>query len=321
MGLFSSFKQTETPAPARAPEQVRRADLTAVPAGAGWHAVRVRGKTEEASLWPSFAIDFLAECGDFRPLAKQLGKYIEYHRLAEGQTGELRDWAEKMAKAGLLVSADAVVERSPAGGGSEARILSVGIPSGGDEARLHRVITSFARNGAGARAHSGFYSRDELPTATAAPVREQAAALAAREGVSVAVLGEEDKQLYARQLAERAGVDPEVALFGLCDPCGAGFACGANRNVSLLRHAGQPFLSVDDDVVCEMASAPEPRAPAGWRCSLPAMLSSAGFTRNTGLLSRIPKAVHGDYLALHEKMLGRWRGRSAARERTRGDRF
>src|SRR5277367_1049837 len=67
VGLFSSSKQTDSPAGPRSPEAepVRRADLTAVPAGASWNAVSVRG-TAEAGLWPSFAIDFLAGCTEFK---------------------------------------------------------------------------------------------------------------------------------------------------------------------------------------------------------------------------------------------------------------
>ena len=87
MGLFSSFKLKQTtpssrPRPSDA-EPLRRADLTAVPAGAGWHAVSVRGE-KETGLWPSFAVDFLAACSEFRPLPEHLHEYARYHSIESG---------------------------------------------------------------------------------------------------------------------------------------------------------------------------------------------------------------------------------------------
>ena len=92
---------------------------------------------------------------------------------------------------------------------------------------------------------------------------------------------------YAARLAERAGVDPAIAAFALSDPLGAGFACGANRNALLLRHAGRPYLSLDDDMVCEMAAAPEPIGP-GWPCRLlvARRLRALVLSRSTRRLSK-----------------------------------
>ena len=64
------------------------------------------------------------------------------------------------------------------------------------------------------------------------------------------------RRYAARALPERAGIDPDIAAFALSDPFKTGFACGANRNALLLRHSGRPYLSLDDDMVCEMAAAP-----------------------------------------------------------------
>jgi len=64
------------------------ADLTAVPAGAGWHAVSVRGAAE-TRLWPSFAVDFLTGCSEFKPLSGHLREYARYHSSSPRRCGRL----------------------------------------------------------------------------------------------------------------------------------------------------------------------------------------------------------------------------------------
>jgi hypothetical protein len=315
VGLFSSTKRTELSPETRgstAAESVRRADLTAVPAGAGWQAVSVRG-VEGAGLWPSYAVDFLAACSEFKPLAEHLGEYARYHSLEAGEATEMRHWAEKMAAAGLFVRADHVVARCAArsGVGEAVRIEAIGIPTAGNEARLRRVIATFARN---AREHG---RRPEFTISTNGPAEKIAglvADIARGEGVRITVIGDAERLALGARLAERAGVDPMTAAFAVSDPLEAGFACGANRNALLLAHAGRPFLSIDDDVACELAA-----APGGMREGLAVFASRDAFER--WFFTEYGKAFEGrqgvdcDYLGLHERMLGHGVGPFFARER------
>ena len=297
---------------------MRRADMTAVPAGAGWHAVSLRGGVE-TGLWPSFAVDFLAGCSEFQPLSKHLQEYARNHSLDSAQVHEISHWAEQMIDTGLLLGVRRLIERCVAAGVSPdlpARVDSIGIPTAGHQERLTRVITSFARN-----AHE--YGRaleimvsSNGPAKTAADTIALVDHLSRAESVRITFLDDAERHRYAAQLAGRAGVDPAIAVFAIADPYGVGFACGANRNALLLRNAGRAYLSLDDDMVCEMAAAPEKISGDG----LVVFSSRDGFER--WFYPEYAKAfegrrmIPGDYLALHERMLGHSVGAFLAREKS-----
>jgi hypothetical protein len=312
VGLFSSFKQTKPSATSRSC-YVRRAELTAVPAGAGWHAVAVRGQPE-TRLWPSFAVDFLLGCAQFKPLAAHINAYSRVLSLQSDHVRDITHWSTKMFDAGLLVEAGSVVERciaASSGPGDPARIDAIGIPTAGNEQRLRRVITTFARN---ARQY-GRSPHIAVSANGSAPLDELIVSLARGESVKITLLDDAKRSAFATRLAKRADVDPEVAAFAMSDSLGAGFACGANRNALLLQFAGRPYLSLDDDVACEMAAAPDERPRDG----LAIFASRDGFERwfypEYARAFERRRSVECDYLALHETMLGHSTGAFLARER------
>ena len=278
-----------------------------MPAGAGWHAISLRG-APEAGLWPSFAVDFLTGCIEFKPLSEHLREYARYHSLESAQVREISHWAGQMTDAGLLLSATRLVERCAAAGsgqGEPVRIDAIGIPTAGNQARLRRVISTFARNAREYGRSLEITVSSNGPAGSAPATAGLIAALEQSESVKIVLLDDEARRRHAAQLAQRAGIDPAITAFAVSDPFGAGFACGANRNALLLRHAGRPYLSLDDDVVCEMASAPGPVSEDG----LAVFSSRDAFERwffpeyEQAFEGR--RAVACDYLALHERMLGR----------------
>jgi len=286
---------------------MRRADITAVTAGAGWHAISRRGEPETA-IWPSFAVDFLTGCYEFKPLSEHIREYARYHSLDTTQVREISHWAGQMVEAGLLVGVSRVLERCAGAGigrGEAARIDAIAIPTAGHEERLRRVITTFARN---AREHGRspeITVSSNGPAASAPATAALVASLAQAESVKITLIDDAERDAYGARLAQRADIDPAIAAFAVSDPLGAGFACGANRNALLLRHAGRPYLSLDDDMVCELASAPEP----GPKDGLVVFSSRDAFER--WFYPEYAKAFEGrgtftgDYLGLHERLLGR----------------
>ena len=327
MGLLSSFKQTASAAPAASSdaETVRRADIIAVPAGAGWHAVCLRG-APEGRLWPSIAVDFLAACSDFKPLSEHLGEYALYHSLESTEVREISHWAGKMIEAGLLFRASKLARRCAAAGpGNDepVRIEAIGIPSAGREDQLRRVITTFGRN---AREYGRSVEITVSVNGRARNAPAVIADLARAESVKITLIDDGERSRQAAALAQRAGVDPAIASFalsdgaalaqragiapaiaaaGLADSRGAGFVCGANRNALLLRHAGRPFLSLDDDMVCELTAPPGRASPDG----LTVFSSNESFQRwfypEYAQTFEGRRSVVCDYIALHESMLGR----------------
>ncbi len=277
--------------------------MTAAPAGAGWQAVSLRGALE-TTIWPSFAVDFLAACAEFKPLDEHVRHYARQHSIEETELAEISHWARKMSEAGLMVSAGALAGRCAAAGAGRrqpVRIDAIGIPTAGDEARLRLVIGSFARN---ARDHG---RAPEFTVAANGPAEAIAAlvgSIGVQEQVKIRLLGESERLALAARLAARADLDPAIAAFAVSDPLGTGFACGANRNAVLLSHAGRAFLSIDDDVACEMTA-----GPRGQQGGLAVFSSRDAFER--WFYPEYAQAFEGrkpldcDYLGLHEQMLGR----------------
>jgi hypothetical protein len=79
-------------------------------------------------------------------------------------------------------------------------------------------------------------------------------------------------------------------------------------NALLLRNAGHAYLSLDDDVACEMISAPDGKRSDG----IEVFASRDGFERwfypAYADSFEGQRRVEGDYLALHEQLLGRGPG-------------
>ncbi len=282
--------------------------MTVAPVGADSYAVSLRG-SGETTLWPSVAIDFLTGCSEFKPLAEHVSDYAVFHGFGDEQLREVGRWTGKLIQHGLLASQRSVVERCIAAGSripeKPVRLDAIAIPTAGDAARLRRVVTTFARN---AREHGrevAITVASNGPAASAAETAALIARLEKEESVAITLMAGEARLEQADALAARAGVDPAIARFALADPHGAGFACGANRNALLLRNAGRPYLSLDDDMVCEMA------IPAGMEKGEGMLVFSSrdGFER--WFYPEYAQAFEGhtrvdcDYLALHEQMLGR----------------
>ncbi len=287
---------------------MRRADLTVAPVGGDWYAVSLRG-SGETTLWPSVAIDFLTGCSDFKSLDEHVQGYAEFHALGDDQLREVGRWTGRLVEHKLLIGQASVIERCVAAGSGSAetpvRVDAIAIPTAGDETRLRRVITSFARN---AREHGRpltIMVSSNGPASRAAETAALIGALAKEESMSITLVDDAERLRRADTLAQKADVDPAIARFAMSDPHGAGFACGANRNALLLQNAGRPYLSLDDDMVCEMS------LPTGLEKEEGMLVFSSrdGFER--WFYPEYARAFEGrqrvecDYLALHEQMLGR----------------
>jgi hypothetical protein len=219
----------------------------------------------------------------------------------------LRSWLKPAIASGALVSSADVLARctSPlTGSGERPTIETIGFPTGGDRADLvGQAISSFAGNTTAYGRRVRFLVSD----GSADPLhrqafRERSRCLAGEHKIEVVYAGEEEKRRLFRELVRR-GCNEESAEFALFDPLSIGFTCGANRNALLLHEAGRAFCSVDDDVLCELATAPTNphRLRLFSNCdpftrwlfpSREAAVSQAGVAQ-------------ADFLAGHEELLGR----------------
>lgn len=314
MGLFSLFNSDlpapafadAPPEPAESPDELwRSSPFTSFVAGEDVHSVYLRDRVP--ALIPSFIVDFALCCSEFRPLPEHIARHAELHHWGSLEIEALRSWLPQMKSVGMLLSRREIHRRAAAirsEAATPARIGAIGFPTGGDRvAMLLRALGSFAEN---VRVHGRSVDFIVADSSTDGGQRGRnrgrAGELGRDRGLRVRYFGEQEKRRFAAELIRRSGCRPEALEFGLFDPLDAGFACGANRNALLLHEAGEVFSSVDDDVLCELATAP----PAEARL---AVFSGADpyerwvYPDRESALHAVHFAPH-DYLAEHEKLLG-----------------
>ena len=313
MGLLSLFKNKAAALaatqPARgespAPSLWRKSDFNLFPAGQDQHLVSRDGGVPMAM--PSFVADFLLRCDEFRGLEEHVRRHAEEHDWHALQVESLVAWLPRLRESGLLISPEDIRARCAAmvdPGNRPAPVGLIGFPTGGDRtAMLERCLRSF---GANFRAHG---RSPEMLVTDSSALPEQRAAFRAllvelkRElGLPLRYAGEEEKRRFAGELVRRSGCRASSVEFALFDPLGAGFLCGANRNALLLHEAGRMAVSVDDDVICEIA----PRS-SGARVTLFALEHSCEhhfFATREDALAAVEFA-DVDFLAAHESLLGR----------------
>jgi len=269
MGIFSSRSK-----PADAPSVpdwrahhaplIRRAEFHAYPVGDHLHAL-LPCAGEAPVFCPSHVVDFLYGCWDFQPLEVHLRRFAEIHQLDGLGMDAVRAWLPNLFEARLLRSAEdlrtqCVAIRDGEEPREPARIASICFPTGNRLHLLRRAVTSFVLNGQKFGREVEYVVSDGAATSEGrADCRALLREMGREHGARVAYAGEEEKRRFVRALARETGCDPAIPEFALFDVEGCGFACGANRNASLLHNAGRPFCTVDDDVICQLATAPEAR--------------------------------------------------------------
>lgn len=313
MGLISLFNDKPSTTGAVTMETLeesediwRHTPFSSYVAGEDLHSVYVRGRTPV--LVPSYVVDFVSRCTQFRPLAEHIAKHAESHAWGSLEIDALRSWMRKVKEAGMFISrgelhARAVAIHDPQA--SPAKITAIGFPTAGDHVELvTRALTSFVEN---VRAHgrtADFIIADSSPhPAQRGRLRAQTGELSRDLDLPVRYLGEPEKRRMAAELVRRSGCRPEAVEFGLFDPHGAGFACGGNRNALLLHEAGGVLSTVDDDAICELGSGPATESRL-------ALFSNGDpyercvFDDREGAIEAVTFKAR-DYLAEHEKLLGR----------------
>jgi len=321
MGLLSLFQSkpaspetaisreiSEAPAlpSASSTELWRKGIFTFYAAGEDQHLVFMRDLGPLAV--PSFVVDFLLHCDEFLTMEQHVVQQVERYHWGSLQLEALTSWLPKLIDAGLLISAEKIRARCAAtvdAANQPAPIQVIGIPTGGARTvMLERCLRSFGENlrKHGRKVEMLVTDSSHLPEHRAG-FRALLEQLKREQNLPLRYMGEEEKRRYAAALIERSGCRASSVEFALFDPLDAGFACGANRNALLLHEAGNATVSVDDDVLCEMA--PIPAAEA--RVSIfgrgdPCFRQF--FPDREGALAAA-KFEEIDFLGAHESMLGR----------------
>lgn len=312
MGLLSRFQKKPTSRPeADSPSAGslvwRKSEFISVAMGNEVQVVYPRYGTP--TPLPSFTLEFVANCFEFAPLESHIADYASQHGLHSMQVDSLRDWLPRLIEAGALTSSEQIRSTCAAMRTAEPApppIGLIGFPTGGNRMPLlARALESFALN---LRQHGRTAEFVVADSSTRpgdqAAFRAKAGELARDFGFPVSYSGEEERRRFAAALVKRGACAPEAIEFALLDPLGTGFACGANRNALLLHGAGGMLCSVDDDVVCELATLPEVRAERVSMFSNCDPFARWLFPDRASALAAATRADR-DFLAAHEELLGR----------------
>ena len=178
--------------------------------------------------------------------------------LGEGERLLVGRTLEEAIDQGLLISSERLLRearaRVPPDRGKQ-RLASVGVVTKDRPDLALRCLISHGNH----LIHHGralpMVVVDSSKPEKASVLREGLRGLYRQLGVQVRWIGLGEKVRLARELAAAAQVDPELVRFALLDTQGLGHDVGANRNALLLAHAGQSFLSTDDDMVCDLRQA------------------------------------------------------------------
>jgi len=294
------------PGDASSAERYRCVEFTAFPLGDQIDLVHVTGTGPTQAL-PAELVELLHRCGRFASLEEHARERCQELGLAADQVGPIARRLGRLARAGLLISYDALLDRCRQAADATAdpvRIASVGVVTRNRPDALERGLTSYIEN---TRRHSRrveFTVMDdsEQPGPRAA-TRERLGTLASRYGVSIAYAGSEEKTRFATTLAREAGAPPSVIQFALFDPERCGRTIGANHNAHQLHAVGDAFFSADDDTVCRIAASPE--AVDELTCVSQHDPREFWFFGEREAALESVRFVDADLLAIHERLLGR----------------
>lgn len=202
----------------------------------------------------------------------------------------------------LFVSRDRLarlVLRSFASGKTRRHIDMIGIPTCNRPRILDRVLGSIAGHLRDDQRNVTVLvvddsSADAMQEANAAV----AAAHAKSSGLQIRYLNQQSRERYAAMLARNSGVDREVVAFGLEKNRLYPASAGAARNTILLQSVGHCLLSLDDDVLCQIAPTPG----ATDRVEFADLTTARWFLADAGEIAA-SRFLPENILDLHDRML------------------
>jgi hypothetical protein len=215
----------------------------------------------------------------------------------------LRDMISHLVNLGLLTSgSDLLKEIAVSCRHDSPPISTIGFVTCNRTVALSRSVKSAIDNAIRSGRNPEFVVMDDSDERNAELNRQAMRAHVDTASVDLLYAGRREKEEFARLLATRSQVPPEVVRFALFDPEGCGHTVGANRNALLLDKVGSLILSLDDDVMCQTLDSPSPGT--GVRFSSRHWQDFWFYPDRESAL-REARFVERDILGAHEAFLGR----------------
>jgi hypothetical protein len=263
------------------------------------------GRRDLKALLPDAVAMALLACKTFATLDVHTDRALQELKLPSDFRVPLRRELARLAELGFLVPWPDI--STPVPRRTSMRIHDVAVLSRNRPDALMRTIRTHLMH---AREFGRMPRVSIMDSSTDDVSREvsekNASAAAAEFGTEIRYADNTRKINFAKRIASRAELRPDLLAFALGDSYDCGRDTGSNRNALLLAHVGRSFLSSDDDVVCE----PRGTIEAGplWRLTSKSDPTTVTLYESlAGARSEVSPASKCIFEA-HESLLGRTLG-------------
>jgi len=288
-------------------DEFRRDDLEFFPSGDGTELIH-SPQLQRARLAPVDVSALLQRCDAFRTIGEHARRFCEQNDLNASDAAPLVACLQELAQEGFLISRRQLMERCARVGDpndAPAQIAAIAFPTRNRAAALRRGVESFLDNTQrhGRKVELVVADGSDDPT-TRENCRSMLEELKRRKGGEISHAGLEEKKRFAHALVAESGCDPQAVEFALFNPLNCPRSTGANHNAIALHLAGGAYVSVDDDVVCRIAAAPDMRTKgvAFFSASDP---TAHWFYPDLEFAVNAAPPLDVDFVGLHEPLLGR----------------
>jgi hypothetical protein len=261
----------------------------------------------------------LGLCSDFLGLAEHAENIVR-HVSPTSDPREMLAWLREQVDSGALIRYSDVIERctlAAEGGEATHGVDWLAVPTRSRPGGLLEAVRSCSANARAFDRRTRLFVSDQSQSADMRHESRAALREYSREtGVEVMYAGEEEKSAYAKELASDGHIPPDTLLFALSGCVDASANFGANRNAILLQTVGTMFISVDDDMVCETASAPGTLSEVRFGSELDP--TELWFFNDRASAREFMQQQEMDFVGAHSQLLGRRVGDILARTVARG---
>jgi len=288
------------------PPRYRGTDFIASPADGGQEMLSSLLENRQV-LAPARTGALLARCSGFRSLDEHTARICQAAGLSPERAAAIRRRLQSLAETGLLTSDHEIVRRCRSHAAPEApaaAIAILGVPSCDRTDILTRCVRSYMRNSRAYGRDIEFVVMDDSRSAASrAENLAMLTALQRENGTRVSYAAAEERAAYARAVAGESGLPIDTVEFGLASSGTSQVSTGSCRNALLLHAVGDRFIHVDDDTVCNVASAPHAQrglAVASTHAGMEHFFFATGEEARAAV-SFTPQ----DYFGLYEPLLGK----------------
>jgi hypothetical protein len=258
--------------------------------------------------------ELLRQCQDFRTLEEHAHEMTGDIPLARFHRKRMLSRLQELAGQQLLVEENAVLKSVHPGEETSAKIRFFGMLTRNRPEKMRDTLRAYlARNAQCGREIESVVIDDSTDAAVIDNNRENLAVLAKEWACPILYCGSDERERFARKLADATGVDLPLIRFAIttCNADGIE-SMGAARNVLLLQSAGALGFSSDDDSGERVML---PQHEKSLRISSEGALEMSFFESRAAALQHLQGAEEDlDLLGCHEKLLGKTTARLITEE-------